>query len=82
MLRPGTTESQYKSFPTNSIKATQAPRIYWDQYSEGKPIELDPGKLHLQIPESAQIVPVSESKLRVLARAAHEESRHRPDRHL
>jgi hypothetical protein len=51
--------------------ATRAPRIYWDQYTEGKPIELDPRTLHIQIPESVQIVPVSESKLRVLARAAH-----------
>jgi hypothetical protein len=51
--------------------ATRAPRIYWDQYTDGNPIELEPRTLRIQIPESVQIVPVSESKLRVLARAAH-----------
>jgi hypothetical protein len=51
--------------------ATRAPQIYWDQYTEGNPVELEPRTLRIQIPESVQIVPVPESKLRVLARAAH-----------
>src|ERR1700730_18241864 len=51
--------------------ATKAPQSFWDQYADGKPIELEPRTLRIQIPESVQIVPVSESKLRIVARAAH-----------
>jgi hypothetical protein len=51
--------------------ATKAPQSFWDQFADGKPIELEPRTLHIQIPESVQIVPVSEGKLRILARAAH-----------
>jgi len=51
--------------------ATKAPQSFWDEYADGKPIELGPRTLCIQIPESVQIVPVSESKLRIVARAAH-----------
>jgi hypothetical protein len=51
--------------------ATKAPQSFWDQYADGKPIELEPRTIRIQIPESVQIVPVSESKLRIVARAAH-----------
>jgi hypothetical protein len=51
--------------------STKAPQSFWDQFADGKSIELEPRTLHIQIPESVQIVPVSESKLRILARVAH-----------
>jgi len=51
--------------------ATRAPQVYWDQYTGGNPVDLEPRTLRIQIPESVQIVPVEDSKLKVLARAAH-----------
>jgi hypothetical protein len=51
--------------------ATKAPQSFWNQYADGEPIDLEPRALRIQIPESVQIVPVSESKLRIVARAAH-----------
>jgi hypothetical protein len=51
--------------------ATKAPQSFWNQFADGTPVELEPRTLRIQIPESVQIVPVSEGKLRILARAAH-----------
>jgi hypothetical protein len=51
--------------------ATKAPQSFWDQYADGKPIDLKPRTLRIQIPESIQIIPVSEGKLKIVARAAH-----------
>jgi len=51
--------------------ATKAPQTFWNQYADGTEIELQPRTLLIQIPESVQILPVAESRLRILARAAH-----------
>jgi hypothetical protein len=51
--------------------ATRAPRNFWNDFADGKAIELDPKTLQIKIPESVQIVPVSDSTLPILARAAH-----------
>lgn len=50
---------------------TTAPQSFWDEFVDGKEIELKPRTLHIKIPKSVQIVPLSESKLRILARAGH-----------
>lgn len=50
--------------------ATKAPNKYWDQFAKGKPVKLDPATLHIQIPESVQIIPLSDSELQILAHAA------------
>ena len=51
--------------------ATKAPQIFWNEYAAGNPVELEPKSLQIKIPESVQIVPVSDSSLPILARAAH-----------
>lgn len=51
--------------------ATKAPQSFWDEFAHGKAVELEPRVLHIKIPESVQIVPVPESKLTIMARAAH-----------
>ena len=51
--------------------ATKAPQDFWNEYATGNPVELEPQTLQIKIPESVQIVPVSDSKLPILARAAH-----------
>ena len=51
--------------------ATRAPQTFWNQFADGRAVELEPRTLKIQIPEAVQIVPVPESKLRILARAAH-----------
>jgi hypothetical protein len=50
---------------------TQAPQNFWDEFQDGNTVELEPRTLQIKIPESVQIVPVSDSKLPILARAAH-----------
>ncbi len=50
---------------------TKAPQNFWDEFADGKSVELEPRILHISIPRSVQIVPVPESRLKVLARAAH-----------
>lgn len=50
--------------------STRAPQAYWKQFAEGKRIVLKPTTLHIQIPESVQVVPVPESELQILAHAA------------
>jgi hypothetical protein len=49
---------------------TRAPQSFWNQFADGKPIKLEPSRLHIRIPESVQIVPVADSELRILAHAA------------
>jgi predicted RNase H-like HicB family nuclease len=51
--------------------ATKAPQSFWNKFADGEPIKLQPAILHIQIPESVQIVPVADSELRILAHAAH-----------
>ena len=51
--------------------ATRAPQSFWEQFVDGHTIDLEPRTLHIRIPKSIQIIPVPESKIRVLARAAH-----------
>lgn len=51
--------------------ATRAPQNFWIEFADGKTIELEPKALQIKIPESVQIVPVSDSTLPILARAAH-----------
>jgi hypothetical protein len=50
---------------------TKAPQNFWLEFADGKTIELEPKMLQIRIPESVQIVPVSDSTLPILARAAH-----------
>jgi len=49
---------------------TRAPQSYWNQFLDGRRIELEPTKILIQIPESIQVVPLRESELRILAHAA------------
>jgi hypothetical protein len=51
--------------------ATKAPQNFWNEFAAGNTIELEPKTLQIKIPESVQIVPVSDSTLPILARAAH-----------
>jgi hypothetical protein len=51
--------------------ATKAPQNFWNEFAAGNTIELEPKTLQTKIPESVQIVPVSDSTLPILARAAH-----------
>ena len=52
--------------------ATRAPQVFFDEFVDGTPIRLENKTLRISIPESVQIVPVQESKIRILAaRAAH-----------
>jgi hypothetical protein len=51
--------------------ATRAPQTFWNEFTNGNAIELEPRTLQIKIPESVQIVPVSDSTLQILARAAH-----------
>jgi hypothetical protein len=51
--------------------STKAPQNFWNEYATGNPVELEPKSLQIKIPESVQIVPVSDSTLPILARAAH-----------
>lgn len=50
---------------------TKAPQSFWNQFAIGNPVELQPKALQIKIPASVQIVPVSDSTLPILARAAH-----------
>src|SRR5579863_5737605 len=50
---------------------TRAPQNFWNEFAAGNTIELEPKTLQIKIPESVQIVPVSDSTLPILARAAH-----------
>lgn len=50
---------------------TKAPGSFWDEFATGNTIELEPRTLQIKIPESVQIVPVADSKLPIIARAAH-----------
>ena len=50
---------------------TKAPQNFWKEFAAGSAIELEPKTLRIKIPESVQIVPVSDSTLTILARAAH-----------
>jgi hypothetical protein len=50
---------------------TRAPQNFWNEFAAGNTIELEPKTLQIKIPESVQIVPVSDSILPILARAAH-----------
>lgn len=49
---------------------TRAPQPYWIRFHNGKRIILHPASIHIQIPDAVQIVPLPESKLRILAHAA------------
>ncbi|HXT87353.1 MAG TPA: hypothetical protein VN745_10045 [Verrucomicrobiae bacterium] len=49
---------------------TRAPQPYWIRFHNGKRVTLHPATIHIQIPDSVQIVPLPESKLRILAHAA------------
>jgi hypothetical protein len=51
--------------------ATRAPQNFWNEFATGNTIELEPKTLQIKIPESVQIVPVSDSILPILARASH-----------
>jgi hypothetical protein len=51
--------------------SAKAPQNFWNEYATGNPVELEPKSLQIKIPESVQIVPVSDSTLPILARAAH-----------
>jgi len=50
--------------------ATQAPQNFWNKFADGRPVKIEPKFLHIQIPESVQIVPVPETEIRILAHAA------------
>lgn len=50
---------------------TKAPQSFWNEFTIGKTIELEPKTLRIEIPKSVQIVPLPASKLPILARAAH-----------
>jgi len=49
---------------------TKAPNKFWDQFASGQPVKLDPPTLHIKIPDSIQVIPVSDSELKILAHAA------------
>ncbi len=49
---------------------TRAPQPYWTRFHSGRRVTLHPASIHIQIPSSVQIVPLAESKLRILAHAA------------
>jgi hypothetical protein len=52
--------------------ATRAPQSFWDEFADGTQIALEPRTIRIQIPEAVQIVPVPESRVRiVMARSAH-----------
>ena len=51
--------------------ATKAPQNFWNEFVAGNTIELEPKTLQIKIPDSVQIVPVPDSTLPILARAAH-----------
>ena len=51
--------------------ATSAPQNFWNEFADGNAVELEPRTLQIKIPGSVQIVPVSDSQLPILARAAH-----------
>jgi len=69
-LVKATIELAIKTQDLDNLKTT-APQNFWNDFVDGKEIELKPRTLHIKIPESVQIVPLSESKLRILARTAH-----------
>jgi hypothetical protein len=51
--------------------ATSAQQSFWNEFASGNTVELEPKALKIKIPEAVQIVPLHDSKLPILARAAH-----------
>jgi hypothetical protein len=51
---------------------TKAPLPFWRKYFAGTAVDIDPGVIHIKIPEAAQVVPLAsaESELGILARVA------------
>ena len=50
---------------------TKAPQNFWNEFHSGRTVEIEPKTLKIEIPQSVQIVPLTVSKLPILARAAH-----------
>jgi hypothetical protein len=50
--------------------ATRAPQSYWDQFANGKRIDLELKTVHIEIPEEVQGVPMLGSELRIVAHSA------------
>src|SRR5271154_464440 len=50
--------------------ATRAPASYWKLFLAGRPVELEPKKIQITVPEAMQVVPLgsSEGEIGILAR--------------